>query len=130
MKRMLIDTNVYSEFKRGTDEVVSRLQTPEEVLICATVMGELLGGFRCGNHLEKNIRELEEFLDRPRVKFVETGYMTAEYYAEVYRTLRGKGQPIPTNDMWITASALEHGAALYSLDDHFDSIDTLLRPPL
>lgn len=38
---------------------------------------------------------------------------------------RRKGQPIPVNDMWIAASALQHGASLYTLDSHFEAIDGL-----
>ncbi|MBM5797283.1 MAG: type II toxin-antitoxin system VapC family toxin [Cyanobacteria bacterium K_Offshore_0m_m2_072] len=39
--------------------------------------------------------------------------------------MRRKGRPIPTNDIWIAASALERGAALFSFDDHFKQIDGL-----
>ena len=50
---------------------------------------------------------------------------TADLYALVYTALRRKGKPIPTNDLWIAASSLEHGAALLTLDAHFQSIDGL-----
>ena len=50
---------------------------------------------------------------------------TADYYALVYRELRKKGRPIPTNDLWIAATALQHGLALFSYDAHFTEIDGL-----
>ena len=50
---------------------------------------------------------------------------TADSYALVYACLRRKGQPIPTNDLWIAATALEHGTALLSLDAHFAHVDGL-----
>lgn len=50
---------------------------------------------------------------------------TADLYALVYAALRRKGQPVPTNDLWIAASSLEHGAALLSFDVHFRNIDGL-----
>jgi predicted nucleic acid-binding protein len=50
---------------------------------------------------------------------------TADLYALVYAALRRKGQPIPSNDLWIAASCLEHGAALLTLDAHFQAIDGL-----
>jgi len=50
---------------------------------------------------------------------------TADSYALVYAGLRRKGQPIPTNDLWIAASALELGAALLTRDAHFSQIDGL-----
>jgi tRNA(fMet)-specific endonuclease VapC len=50
---------------------------------------------------------------------------TADSYALVYASLRRKGTPIPTNDLWIAASTLEHGAALLTRDVHFSEIDGL-----
>ena len=61
----------------------------------------------------------------PRVQIVPITAATADLYALVYVALRRKGQPIPTNDLWIAASCLEHGAALLTLDAHFKSIDGL-----
>ena len=50
---------------------------------------------------------------------------TADSYELVYAGLRRKGQPIPTNDLWIAASALEHGAGLLTRDAHFSHVDGL-----
>ena len=50
---------------------------------------------------------------------------TADSYALVYSSLRRKGRPIPTNDLWIAASALEPGAALLTRDTHFGHVDGL-----
>jgi predicted nucleic acid-binding protein len=44
---------------------------------------------------------------------------TAERYARIYAYLRTAGRPIPTNDLWIAASAMEHGAELLTTDRHF-----------
>ena len=41
-------------------------------------------------------------------------------------SLRAKGRPIPANDIWIAAHALEAGADLVSYDRHFDQIDGLV----
>ncbi|MBI4984934.1 MAG: hypothetical protein HZA62_02445 [Rhodocyclales bacterium] len=46
-------------------------------------------------------------------------------YALIYGALRRKGQPIPTNDLWIVVRSLEHGAALLTLDACFKNIDGL-----
>jgi len=51
---------------------------------------------------------------------------TAEHYAAVYRQLRAKGKPIPSNDMWIAASARGHGLVLLTRDAHFQEIEGLL----
>jgi len=52
---------------------------------------------------------------------------TANYYAQIYKNLRNKGKPIPTNDMWIAATILEYSLDLYSNDNHFDEIDSIIR---
>ena len=126
MKCLLIDTNVYTAFKCNDASVVEQLRRADDILVCAAVLGELLGGFKCGSREKQNREELELFLDTPRVSFVSADETTAEFYSEIYRALRGSGRPIPANDMWIAASAMQHSAAVCSLDSHFGHIDGLL----
>ena len=126
MKRFVIDTNIYSAFKTNHPATVERFREAERIVVCPTVHGELLAGFKCGCREEKNTAELDEFLDRPRVGYVTTDASTAEYYAEIFKRLRAKGTPIPTNDMWIAAAAMQHGLAVCTRDEHFRNIDGLL----
>lgn len=126
MKKMLIDTNVYTAFKRGNKDVIELLAFAEEIYLCPTVLGELLSGFKAGGKCKTNTRELEQFIDSPRVHLLDTNMETAEYYSVVYLALRKKGNPIPTNDMWIAASALQRGVAICTLDRHFSNIDGLI----
>lgn len=125
MRPIVIDTNAYAAFKRGDEKIVAVLQHAPSILLCATVLGELLGGFAAGQRESVNRSELTQFINAPRVKVVSVTAATADLYALVYATLRRKGKPIPTNDLWIAASSLEHGAALLTLDAHFQSIDGL-----
>lgn len=125
MRPILIDTNAYSAFKRGDSAVLAVLQHAPAILLSATVLGELLGGFAAGQKESANRAELAQFINTPRVRVVPVTAATADLYALVYAALRRKGQPIPTNDLWIAASSLEHGAALLTLDAHFQSIDGL-----
>lgn len=126
MKHLLLDTNAYSAFKGGAPDVVDTLRYADRLLMCSVVVGELHCGFRCGTRYRQNVEELEKFLNTPRVYVLGTDETTAEYYGRIYQALRSKGQPIPTNDMWIAACALQQGAALCSLDEHFANIDGLL----
>lgn len=126
MKRFVIDTNIYSAFKTNDPAVVARFREAEEIVVCSTVHGELLAGFKCGSREQKNATDLEEFLDRPRVSYVTTDAATAEFYAEIFKQLRAKGSPIPTNDMWIAASAMQHGLAVCTRDEHFSCIENLI----
>ena len=121
----MLDTNAYTAFKRGDEQTVAVLQHAPSILVCVTVLGELLGGFAAGQRESANRSELTQFLNSPRVKIVPVTEATADLYALVYATLRRKGQPISTNDLWIAASSLEHGAALLTFDAHFKNIDGL-----
>jgi len=125
MRPILVDTNAYAAFKRGDAAVVTVLQHAPSLLICATVLGELLAGFAAGNRESVNRSELTQFIQSPRVKVVASTAATADLYALVYAALRRKGLPIPSNDLWIAASCLEHGAALLTFDAHFRAIDGL-----
>jgi tRNA(fMet)-specific endonuclease VapC len=78
-----------------------------------------------GNRESKNRAELARFLDSPRVGVLPITADTADSYALVYAGLRRKGAPIPSNDLWIAATALEHGTALLSLDAHFAHVEGL-----
>jgi predicted nucleic acid-binding protein len=87
------------------------------------VIGELLFGFRLGALYERNASELREFLDRPQVSALPVTPLTAERFGRVAAALRRRGKPIPTNDAWIAAHALETGADLVSFDRHFEWIE-------
>ena len=122
---ILIDTNVYAAFKRNHSAVVDELQRATEVALCPMVLGELLGGFALGSRERKNLRELDEFMAGPRVRLLSVTDRTSVFYARVYGALRRKARPIPANDLWIAASAMEHGLMLLSFDRHFGEIDGL-----
>jgi tRNA(fMet)-specific endonuclease VapC len=125
MRTILIDTNAYTAFMLGEAAVVDVLAHADRICLSSVVLGELLGGFAAGTRESKNRAELARFMDSPRVEVVPVTAQTADNYALIYSALRRKGQPIPTNDLWIGASALEHGAALLTRDAHFTHIDGL-----
>lgn len=125
MRPILLDTNAYTSFMLGEAEVVDVVAHAETLYLNSVVIGELLGGFAAGTRQQKNRAELARFLDSPRVEVLPITAMTADSYALVYAGLRRRGQPIPTNDLWIAASALEHGAAVLTRDAHFAQIDSL-----
>ena len=121
--RILLDSNAYSEFMRGNLQVRDLVQSAEEILFSAVVVGEQLFGFRQGQHFEKNLGELRSFLDRPYVSVIPVGAATADRYSRIMASLKAKGRPIPTNDVWIAAHAMETGADLVSADGHFEYVD-------
>jgi tRNA(fMet)-specific endonuclease VapC len=125
-RKILLDTNFYTAFKSNQREAVRIIQEAELVGINVIVIGELLGGFRAGSKESINRRELDLFLDSPRVELFLIDDETAEYYAKAFHDLKRRGTPIPSNDMWIAASAMQHGLWLATKDEHFRGLDGLL----
>ena len=94
------------------------------------VLGELLAGFRIGSRDRANRRELEAFLSSPRVRVSPIDAETAQRYAEIFSYLRERGTPIPTNDIWIGACAMQWGLRLLTTDSHFERLPQVSVLPL
>ncbi|MDE2768978.1 MAG: type II toxin-antitoxin system VapC family toxin [Chloroflexota bacterium] len=121
--RLLLDSNAYSLLRREQRQVARLVRGAEEILLSAVVVGELLAGFRGGSRYEQNLADLRDTLNNPLVTFVPVGSVTADRYARIVASLRDKGRPIPANDAWIAAHAMETGADLVSADRHFEHVD-------
>ena len=126
---VLLDTSVYSALQRGHQHILDVLRRSETVAVSSVVLGELYSGFRAGNCWAENTAQLAQFLSKPSVRVLNVTEETALRYAEVDVYLRKKGRPIPRNDVWIAAVALEHGLQLLTLDVHFREIPLLLIQP-
>jgi tRNA(fMet)-specific endonuclease VapC len=100
-----------------------RLQNLEEVFISSTAIGELYFGAYASISIQKKISEIEDFQKKCTVLNVtpETGLL----FGKIKAQLKAKGKPIPENDIWIAASALEHELPLYTTDNHFRDIENL-----
>ena len=124
--KILLDTSAYVRFKRNDAEIVEIITGAESVLFSSVVLGELLFGFRSGTRFKKNLTELNRFLTHDAVEIVSAGKITADRYSRIATQLRRQGTPIPTNDIWIAAQTMEHGAELITTDAHFDNISGLV----
>ena len=121
--RILLDSNAYSRMMQGDDQTAALVRDATEILMSVVVLGELLYGFRNGSRFDRNAADLRSFLDNPYVSLVPVGPVTADRYSRIAAALRAKGSPIPTNDVWIAAHAMETGADLVSADRHFEAVD-------
>jgi len=126
---VLLDTSAYSALLRGHQPILEVMRRSETVSLSAVILGELYSGFRAGNRWAENTAQLAQFLSMPSVRVLNVTGETALRYAEVDVYLRKKGRPIPLNDVWIAAVALEHGLHLLTLDVHFREIPLLLIQP-
>ncbi len=126
---ILLDTSAYSALQRGRQSVLDVMRRSETVAVSAVVLGELYSGFRAGSRCAENTAQLTRFLSKPSVRVLSVTEETALRYAEVDVYLRRNGRPIPRNDVWIAATALEHGLHLLTLDTHFREIPLLPIEP-
>ena len=125
MNPILLDTNAYAAFKQGDAEAEAILRQTSGIALNSIVLGELLAGFAFGSREEKNRKELVQFLDSRRVVVLSIDRRTSDLYATIYLALKKAATPIPTNDMWIAATALQHRLPLYTFDRHFRSVPGL-----
>ena len=131
LRRILLDTSAYSAFMRGHEGIKTLLQDCDEIALTPVVLGELQAGFARGRNRRKNLGELKRFRASARVRLFAVDDQTAERYAVIVDALRKAGTPIPTNDVWIAASAMQHGLAVVTTDAHFERVSQILveRPP-
>jgi tRNA(fMet)-specific endonuclease VapC len=122
MKKVLIDTSAYSHLLRGSAEVSDTLAHADLVYVSVFVLGELHAGFKDGSKEAVNKALLERFLHRPTVQILAATRETAEVFAAIKSTLRQAGTPLPLNDVWIAAHAMETGSVLATFDAHFRTI--------
>lgn len=114
---------------RGEARVSQVLGGAESVWLSVIVMGELLDGFRNGTREQENRDVLAEFLQQGTVRVTPVTQETSEVYSEIRQQLRRDGSPIPTNDIWIAAQAVELGAVLITSDQHYRRVAGLRIHP-
>jgi tRNA(fMet)-specific endonuclease VapC len=122
---VILDTNAVSSLFTGISTLGEVLAGHPRHHLPVIVIGEYRFGLlqsRKRKHLEKLLHELirESIV-------LDVDETTAEVYSRVREELRAKGRPIPENDVWIAALALQHAQAVVSRDEHFDSISELVR---
>lgn len=122
-----IDTNRYSDFMNGDADVGRVISRSPRIAVPFVVLAELRYGFLFGGRAGANEKRLQQFLLTPRVEVLLPDDRTTLEYARVAVQLRRQGTPIPTNDIWIAALAIQHGLALFARDAHFDQLPQLVR---
>lgn len=125
--KVLIDTNRYVDFCRGDPGVTEIIGRAERIAMPFVSLAELRAGFRCGTLGRRNESTLLRFLSSSRVQVLYPDEQTTHSYAGLFAQLRAQGTPIPTNDLWIAALAVQHGLFLCSRDAHFDHLPQLAR---
>jgi tRNA(fMet)-specific endonuclease VapC len=122
LSSLCLDTSAYSNFRRGNEELAALLDQAELVGVPTVALGELRAGFLLGGRRKRNERDLDVFLDNPVVQVLPVDSETSRQYAEIVAELRKAGTPVPTNDIWIAATAARNGSTVLTCDDHFERI--------
>lgn len=121
--RLLLDTNAVIALFRDDPSAKGKLKDAEEVFLPSIVLGELLYGALRSGRKEENAARCRRFAAANTVLSCDAA--TAEEYALIENGLRVRGTPIPDNDVWISALALQHGLAVLTRDGHFGSVAAL-----
>lgn len=121
---MILDTNALSAWFDG-DEALLDAMGPALLTLPVIVVGE----YHYGVMGSSQRQEREDWLDRvvAAVQVLPVTLATADAYALLRRELHSKGRPIPHNDLWIAALALQHDLPILSRDKHFDVVDGVRR---
>jgi predicted nucleic acid-binding protein len=122
---VILDTNALSAFVDGEQAVAAALLSQTRVAIPVFVLGEFRYGIAGSRHRTRYEAWLRGHL--PEFDVLDVTDETATTYAAVRVALKRSGRPIPANDAWIAALALQHGLAVLSRDEHFDAVPNLER---
>ncbi len=121
----LTDTNVAIASFKEEELVLEKLRDipSEQIFVPVIVLGELHYGARKSTRIEENLRRLEAFTESSNV--LKCDATTARIYGATRDALRRKGRPVPENDIWIAAIAIQRDLILVSRDSHFEHVEGL-----
>jgi len=125
--RLAVDANRLTDLFRGDAGLAEKLGLCERVCVPLPVLAEIKAGFLGGSRAPENERLLSQFLAKPTVEVLLPTRSTADHYARLFVQLKAAGTPIPINDLWIAALAIEEDLALVTRDPHFARIPQLLQ---
>ncbi len=117
--KLLLDTNRYRDFCSSEPDIVKAVQKSINIYLPFITLAELRAGFACGTKTKKNEAVLTRFLYQKCVDVLYPDEETTHHYANLFRQLREQGTPIPTNDLWTAALAVQYEMILASRDNHF-----------
>ena len=122
MSGNVLDTNIIIDLFRG-DEKTKAFLIDFDFEIPLIVIGELFYGAENSSKKEKHFEQINKFIEE--VSIINTTEETAKIYASIKFSLKQQGKPIPENDIWIAAIAMENKKALLTNDQHFSLIKNL-----
>lgn len=119
----LLDTNIVIRMFSGEPTIQEKMQYETTVFLASPVIGELYYGAQKSDKVTENLHRINMFVEEHI--FLPCDLETAQWYGIIKNQLQRKGRPIPDNDIWIAAIAMQHGLVLVTRDAHFDEVEAL-----
>jgi tRNA(fMet)-specific endonuclease VapC len=120
---LALDTNAVCALFEGDEGLLELLEGVERFAIPVIVVGEYRFSLQRSRHRKQLGAMLERLVEEAEVLAVDDD--TTGHYAEVREALRGKGRPLPENDVWIAALCRQHRRRLVSRDRDFQHVESL-----
>jgi tRNA(fMet)-specific endonuclease VapC len=118
----LLDTNALIALS-AEDTAIQHHLSGMDLFVPSIALGELYFGAYKSSQAEANLAKLRVFVANKVVLPCDSE--TAQQYGQIKQFLRVKGRPIPENDIWIAAIALQHKLTLLTRDQHFAEVSSL-----
>jgi tRNA(fMet)-specific endonuclease VapC len=119
--KFVLDTNIVSAWLKGETAVADNIDKAESVFLPIIAVGELYYGASFSTQIEKNLSDLKKLTSRYPILTLDEE--TTSIYGVIKSNLRKKGKPIPENDIWIAAIAIQNDIPLVTRDAHFKEIE-------
>src|SRR5438067_7512235 len=113
---LVLDTSVVVAGFRGAASATQVLGNTEFLYLPLVALGELFVGIERAQNRAKAEQQLRKLLTLIAILYPDTE--TAAIYGQLKASLFSQGRPIPDNDIWIAASALQSGLRLAAQDFH------------
>jgi tRNA(fMet)-specific endonuclease VapC len=123
MSGVLLDTSVLVSHLRGRLDLLEHVRPDEPLFLSLTTLGELYKGAVKSTEPARNVARVEELLRH--MALLHPDQATAKKYADIAAQLERQGTPIPQNDLWIAACALDYGLPIATHDAHFERVNGL-----
>lgn len=120
---LLFDTNAVSAWNERDRSIFAAVGPYAVAVLSVITVGEMEYGAARSAHVIANRETIQRTLATFRLLFLDS--KTARMYGEIHSALRRKGRPIPRNDIWIAALAIQHDLPLLTRDRHFENVDGL-----
>ena len=117
----LLDTSIVIHSFRGNLPIRNRLNDFEHVFVSAVTIGELYYGAFSSSNPAKHLEQINSFLINCVTEF--TSENAGKIYGRLKAGLKKRGTPMPENDIWIAAVAIDRQLPLFTTDKHFDKIE-------